>query len=881
MRNLLFVLAICLFTLPLYSQIGVVNCYEPHPPMADLPRFVYVSFRAANEIAPQHIDVAQVLPGNPDIDSFKVADSIWFTTNVSSPGGVRYYDSIKSYNGVTLVDGITRSVLVDMQGKVLAKFPFGLTHVLPDGNMIGAAYGDMIKFDPNLDLLMHIFVAPHHEITTDENGAIYLLSREYHTFMGLNMYFDMLKIYSPDGDLIYEWHVFDHLEEIISVVSKSATLSNLHNPYNPEKGVAEYIAQDPARFFWHLNPVQPDTTFEFTHLNSIQVLPENAVSKKIPAFKKGNLLISLNPYSCYGILDTATGKIEWAGYLPQRTTLHTPLLTPAGTILVFQNSTDSTSLWTDKKHDDCLPYLYKRIPPKNPAPAPESRNWVSINEYDPVTGAMVWEYTATPMESLKAPGLGNAQRLPNGNTLVCVATVDKGGLVFEVTPDKKIVWSYASLENNPEKGTPLAFYRAKRISFELAQEILSSTELPPIVVDSGLLNDNNRFSNYGSTKAENGITLLDEATRTTVIDMNGKALARLPLGFTTVMKDGTLLGEIGPDLIKLDADMNIQWKVNAGAHHEITTDDSGSIYLLTHDLHKFMGLNIQFDVIRKYSAEGILIYEWCVYDHLEEFISVISKSAYLSNLLNPYNPAKGAEEYIAQDPKRFLTHIFGDTSCSFEFTHFNSIQVLSQNNVSGKIPAFRKGNLLLSFNPYSCYGVLDAGSKKIEWVGYLPERTSLHTPLLTAAGSILVFQNSTPGSVWRSAEEKICLQYLQQQIPPKNPSPDPPDRKWVSITEYDPVTNNKIWEYTANPKESIQANGLGSAQRLTNGNTLICVATGEKSKGGRIFEVTPEKAIVWEYISPEKKGEMNLPISFYRAKRISLDIAKKILPAMK
>ncbi len=477
MRNQLFVLAICLFTSPLYSQIGVVNCYEPHPPMADLPRFVYVSFRGPNEIAPPNTGftnpVRPVEPvSNPEIDSSRVADSVWVAANTALAGGVSNYDSTKAYNGATLVDCITRSVLIDMHGKVLAKFPFGLTHVLPDGNMLGVGYGEVVKFNADLDILMHAFAAPHHEITTDENGAIYLLSRESHKFMGLNMYFDMLKIYSPTGDLIYEWHVFDHLKEVVSIVSKSATLSNLHNPYDPHKGVEEYFAQDPEKFFWHLIPVNPDTSFDFTHLNSIQVLPENAVSKKIPAFKKGNLLISLNPYSCYGIIDTGTGKIEWAGYLHERTTLHTPLLTSAGTILVYQNSTDSTSLWTDKKHDDCLPYLYKKIPPQNPAPAPESRNWVSINEYDPVTNTMVWEYTATPKESLKAPGLGNAQRLPNGNTLVCVATPDKGGLIFEVTPDKEIVWSYASLENNLEKGTPLSFYRAKRISFELAKKVL-------------------------------------------------------------------------------------------------------------------------------------------------------------------------------------------------------------------------------------------------------------------------------------------------------------------------------------------------------------------------------------------------------------------------
>jgi hypothetical protein len=38
---------------------------------------------------------------------------------------------------------------------------------------------------------------------------------------------------------------------------------------------------------------------------------------------------------------------------------------------------------------------------------------------------------------------------------------------------------------------------------------------------------------------------------------------------------------------------------------------------------------------------------------------------------------------------------------------------------------------------------------------------------------------------------------------------------------------------------------VSSAQRLPNGNTLI-----DEGADGRIFEVTPAKEIVWEYVSP-------------------------------
>ena len=387
--------------------------------------------------------------------------------------GVAYYDSAKAENGVTMLDEQSKTTFIDMKGRVLAKLPYGLTHILADGSMVCRLGPDLVMFDADLNLVWkRNEVTVHHEITSDENGTIYLLSSEAHRFMDLNINFDVLKVFSPKGDLIYEWHVFDHMKEVISSISKSHYLSGLPEPYDPQSGINAYISQDPMRFFWYNQPVDKyNPHFEFTHFNSIQVLPENAISKKIPAFKKGNLLLSFNPYSCYGILDTATGRIEWAGYLPERTTLHTPLLTPQGTILVFQNSTES-SLWPKKENDPCIQYLYDRIDPRSPGPPPEPRNWVSIGEYDPISNALVWEYTASPKESLKAVYLGSAQRLLNGNTLVCAATDDMGGQIFELSRNKQIVWSYVSPKIDPGTHGPTCYYRAKRISYDIAKKII-------------------------------------------------------------------------------------------------------------------------------------------------------------------------------------------------------------------------------------------------------------------------------------------------------------------------------------------------------------------------------------------------------------------------
>lgn len=61
----------------------------------------------------------------------------------------------------------------------------------------------------------------------------------------------------------------------------------------------------------------------------------------------------------------------------------------------------------------------------------------------------------------------------------------------------------------------------------------------------------------------------------------------------------------------------------------------------------------------------------------------------------------------------------------------------------------------------------------------------------------------------------------------------------------DPETNEIHWDYRGRPPISFYSQAISSAERLPNGNTLICEGT-----PGRIFEVTPSKELVWEYINP-------------------------------
>jgi hypothetical protein len=58
-----------------------------------------------------------------------------------------------------------------------------------------------------------------------------------------------------------------------------------------------------------------------------------------------------------------------------------------------------------------------------------------------------------------------------------------------------------------------------------------------------------------------------------------------------------------------------------------------------------------------------------------------------------------------------------------------------------------------------------------------------------------------------------------------------------------------LWSYAAAKKIDFYAPFISGAQRLPNGNTLICSGT-----NGTIFEVTPKGETVWKYINPTKGG---------------------------
>jgi hypothetical protein len=80
------------------------------------------------------------------------------------------------------------------------------------------------------------------------------------------------------------------------------------------------------------------------------------------------------------------------------------------------------------------------------------------------------------------------------------------------------------------------------------------------------------------------------------------------------------------------------------------------------------------------------------------------------------------------------------------------------------------------------------------------------------------------------------------------------------VLEINPVTLELVWSYQG-PR--FFSTNISGAQRLPNGNTLITAGA-----GGRMFEVTREGAIVWEYMFPLFSAGPNAANAVYRAYRV-------------
>lgn len=244
-------------------------------------------------------------------------------------------------------------------------------------------------------------------------------------------------------------------------------------------------------------------------------------------------------------------------------------------------------------------------------------------------------------------------------------------------------------------------------------------------------------------------------------------------------------------LIKLDRESNLIWAVKNMANHDLDFDADGNIYVLTYQkeqLPRFGSEEVMLDYVRKLGPNGDLL----------DSISI--------------DQAFADSEYGPSD------RLIGGNR---EIYHTNMLRFLD-GTLADRMPAFKKGNLLISCRDTDTIAVLDPMAKKIVWKA-TADWKGQHSPSLLENGHILLFDN-LGGSEERGKSR---------------------------IIEFDPLTVQTVWMYEGTPENKFYSMFSGACWRMPNGNTLIT-----ESVAGKVIEVTKDKRIVWEFVNPDTIGNM-------------------------
>jgi len=140
------------------------------------------------------------------------------------------------------------------------------------------------------------------------------------------------------------------------------------------------------------------------------------------------------------------------------------------------------------------------------------------------------------------------------------------------------------------------------------------------------------------------------------------------------------------------------------------------------------------------------------------------------------------------------------------------------------------GDILYRWGNPQVYRAGDASDQKLfaqhdaTWIG----------PGLAGAGNIMIFNNGQGRSDGRYSSVDVIVPPVDESghytLGP-NSACGPKEADWI---------------YTDENKPNFFSQNISGAQRLANGNTLIC-----SGAVGTIFEISPDKEIVWKYVHPD------------------------------
>jgi len=378
------------------------------------------------------------------------------------------------YEGYTLFgpEYSKYTYLLDMDGKIVHYWKsnyiqgFG-GYLLENGELLrldlplgqsyfhgGGVAGRVEKFDEDSNILWEFEYSnqehcAHHDIEPLPNGNVLLIAWELKSkneaiAAGRNPdrlrsndlwpdhIIEVQPVGSNGGNIVWEWHLWDHLIQDYDSSKENYGIVEDH----PELVDINY----------------GNTDSDWTHTNAIDYNEE-----------LDQIVISVHNFNEIWIIDHSTTTQEAKGHTGGRYSKGGDLLYRWGNPQAFRagNANDQRYFgqhgveWVEKGcpgEGNILVFNngnrnrgYSTVDEIIP-PIDESGNYIKEpgQAYGP--DEAVWVYSTDKPSHLFSQMLSNAQRLPNGNTLICSANQ---GWFIEVSPDKNIVWQYKNILPSP------------------------------------------------------------------------------------------------------------------------------------------------------------------------------------------------------------------------------------------------------------------------------------------------------------------------------------------------------------------------------------------------------------------------------------------------
>jgi Arylsulfotransferase (ASST)/CHU_C Type IX secretion signal domain len=406
---------------------------------------------------------------------------------------------------------------------------------------------------------------------------------------------------------------------------------------------------------------------------------------------------------------------------------------------------------------------------------------------------------------------------------------------------------------------------------------------------------------WDNSKTYAGYTMFGTRGVTYLIDFEGHVIHTWNIGTNPRFTgDGLLLDAVGGNPSNQNTWKELDWtgntiwqysesRSNYHGHHDFTKiynpklGDSTFLYIANKDLTAQQCLDAgcdpqydytgaQMDAVVEVNRQGTVIWEWCFFDHVVQDMF----------------PSKSTYGIIANTPGRINLNIRGNHVKS-DWMHCNSLDynqdldMIVVNSVHGEFYVIDHGNTFIANQPANSIAlaagtlgdfkyrfgdpakynqgdppsVLDnwekatagnkqlGGSHDIQWI----------KPGLPGEGHFLVFDNAQ--NLFELTPQSYIIEinpYLNAAGVNTGNFVNPPDAGYNTVGSPDPnlmkenkkVSKQIVWKYSSKNNTSFYSTIGSSAQRLPNGNTLVCAMN-----DGHFFEVHPsDTSVVWEYTNP-------------------------------